>query len=209
MSGGDERVYPCAMSLDDFASFQPPYEASPAQALQFRRPRTVCGAVVCLGVLAAIAERHHLIGPLPVLADTLIAGLTLAGGFALVRFQRVLARTRSAELALYQNEVEQRFKFTHCPNDRWLEVSERGFSLVCRCRRVDHLWSELVSLAENDLVFFLRTRTDVYVISKRTIRECRRLDELRALLHGRIKPAKSTAERAPTQAALERDLAHA
>ncbi|HTR67534.1 MAG TPA: hypothetical protein VMH85_17270, partial [Terriglobales bacterium] len=130
-------------------------------------------------------------------------------GFALVRFQRVLARTRSAELALYQNEVEQRFKFTHCPNDRWLEVSERGFCLVCRCRRVDHLWSELVSLAENDLVFFLRTRSDVHVISKRTVRECRRLDELRALLDDRIKAAENIAKPTAAPAALERDLAHA
>ena len=208
MSSGNERVYPCAMSLDDFASFQPPYEPSPAQALQFRKPRTVCGAAVCLGLLWAAAERNHLIGPLPVLSDSLVAGLTVAAGFALIRFQRTLARTRCTELALHQDEVEQRFKFTHCPNDRWLEVSERGFSLVCRCRRVEHLWSEVVSLAENDLVFFLRTRTDVHVISKRTIRECRRLDELRALLHDRIKVAENVAEQAQTQAAFERELAH-
>jgi hypothetical protein len=209
MPGGNDRVYPCAMSLDDFASFQPPYEPSPSQALQFRKPRIVCGTVVCLGPLVATVERHHLIAPLPALADALVVGFTLAAGLALVRFRRILARTRSAELALHQDEVEQRFKFTHCPNDRWLEVSERGFSLVCRCRRVAHLWSELVSLAENDLVFFLRTRTDVHVISKRTVRECRRLDELRALFHDRIKSAENVAERSPAQAALERDLAHA
>jgi hypothetical protein len=152
MSGGNDRIYPCAMSLDDFTSFQPPYEPSPAQALRFRRPRIVCGTAVCLGLLLAAAERHHVIGPLPVLADALMAGLTLAAGLALIRFQRILARTRSAELALHQDEVEQRFKFTHCPNDRRLEVSARGFSLVCRCCRVDHLWSELVSLAHHSRV---------------------------------------------------------
>lgn len=209
MSSGNERVYPCAMSLDDFASFQPAYQPSPAQALQFRKLRTVCGAVVCLGVLVEAAQRHSLIAPLTGLGDFLLLGLTLAAGFTLVRFQRILARTRSAELCLHLNEVEPRFKFMHCPNDRWLEVSEEGFSLLCCCRRVEHRWSELVSLAENDLVFFLRTRTDVHVISERTIRECRDLDELRALFHDRIRAAKSVAERAPASAALEHDLAHA
>ena len=197
MSSVSERVYPCAMSLDDLASFQPPYEPSPAQDLRLRKPRRVCGAAVCLGLLLAAAERQHLIGPLPVVADALIVVLTMAAGFALVQFQRILAQTRSAELALHQEEVEQRFRFAHCPNDRWLEVSERGFSSVCRCRRVDHLWAEPMSLAENDLVFFLRTRSDVHVISKRTVRECRRLDELRALLHDRIKAVDSLGERAP------------
>jgi hypothetical protein len=35
MSSGCERVYPCAMSLDDFASFQPPYESSQLRSYSF------------------------------------------------------------------------------------------------------------------------------------------------------------------------------
>jgi hypothetical protein len=207
---GNERIFPCAMTLDDFASFQPPYQPSPAQALRFRNPRVACGVTVCLGLLLAAAERHHFVTPLPILAETLIAGLTLAAGFALVRYQRILARTRSEELAQYQDEVEQRFKFTHCPNDRQVEVSERGFALICRCRRVEHLWSELVSVGENDLVFFLRTRNDIHVVSKRGILECRRLAEFRALLHSHVTPVETSLTPAPTPAAaLEHDWAHA
>jgi hypothetical protein len=206
---GNERIFPCAMTLDDFASFQPPYQPSPAQALRFRAPRAACSAAVSLGLLLAAAESHHLVAPLPILADALIATITLASGFALVRFQQILAQTRSAELARYQDEVEHRFKFTHCPNDRQVEVNERGFALICRCGRVEHLWSEVVSVAENDLVFFLRTRNDIHVISKRGILECRKLAEFRALLHSRINPAQTTVAPVPQTSALEHDLAHA
>lgn len=209
MLSGNERIFPCAMTLDDFASFQPPYQPSPAQALRFRTPRAACSAAVCVGLLLAGAESHHLIAPLPLLADGLIAIITLAAGFALVRFHQILAGTRSAELALYQDDVEQRFKFTHCPNDRQVEVNERGFALICRCGRVEHLWSEVVSVAENDLVFFLRTRSDIHVISKRGILECRKLAEFRALLHSHIMPAQTSFAPVPQAAAIERDLAHA
>lgn len=209
MSSGNERIFPCAMTLDDFASFQPPYQQSPAQSLRFRHARATCGVTVCLGLLSTAAERHHLVAPLPFSAVALIAGITLAAGFALVRFQRILARTRSAELAQYQDEVEQRFKFTHCPNDRWVEVSDTGFALVCRCRRDEHLWSELVSVAENNLVLFLRTRNDTYVISKRGIIECRKLADFRGLLYSHIKAAETTMTPVPPTAGLERDLAHA
>lgn len=209
MPSGNERIYPCAMTLDDFASFQPPYQPGPAQALRFRNTRMLCGVTVCLGMLLAAAERHHLVAPLPLFVEALVASITLAAGFALLRSQRILAQTRSAELALYQEDLEQRFKFTHCPNDRWLEVTDHGFALVCRCRRVEHLWSELVSVGENDLVFFLRTRNDVHVISKRGLRECRRLDEFRALLRAHVAPTEPSRASVPANAALEGDLAHA
>lgn len=209
MSSGNERIFPCAMTLDDFASFQPPYLPSPAQALRFRGPRAACSAAVCLGLVLAAAERHHLVARLPILADTIIALITLAAGFALVRFQRILAQTRTAELALYQDDVEQRFKFTHCPNDRQVEVNERGFALICRCGRVERLWSELISVAENDLVFFLRTRSDILVISKRSILECRKLAEFRALLRSHITPVETSLAPVPQTSALEHDLAHA
>jgi len=209
VSSGNERIFACAMTLDDFASFQPPYQPSPAQSLPFRSTRAACGVTVCLGLLLAGVERHHLVAPLPFLAEALVAGATIAAGFALVRFQQIQAQARSAELARYQDEVEQRFKFTHCPNDRWVEVSETGFALICRCRREEHSWSELVSVAENDLVFFLRTRSDIYVISKRGIRECRRLTEFRSLVQDHIRPAEPLLAPVPATAALERDLAHA
>jgi len=145
-----------AITLNDFRALQKPFAGRAAANAGFKGVVIFSAAVTALGIYCFIKGLGW-----PVAA--FLIGLAVVGCVA-AYFSDVRSLRRAREK--YDRDIALAYERLHCRDHRLVEVTDSGFSLVCKCGAVARPWSELTQFSENDRFFLLRTKAEGLLLPK-------------------------------------------
>jgi hypothetical protein len=156
--------------MGDFRALQPPFTMRIAGSSTFKGLAIICGFIAFLGVVSISAGLGFFTATCFFASAVLFCGL----GY--------LNQKRSVRIAKqkYETNIYLAYKQSHCPDQRSFEADDDGFQFSCKCGIVRRPWTELIRFAENDLWFFLGTKTGSQAIPKAAFNSTAAVTEFRA-----------------------------
>ena len=168
--------------FSDFITLFPPKESVRAKpgilylGIIFSFLLTAPGVLILLEDIGIIEPGYR---PPPFAAAfVLIAAGTACGIGFVVWFKNATRSMRNK----YEAVLREKFKATHCINNREIELAPDGIRTTCKCGSTLRPYSELVGFAENAQFFQLINRQDAYLVPKRAFISESARTEFRALV---------------------------
>lgn len=144
------------ISLDDYRALHPPFVARAGHNAGYKGVLVVCGFLALVGVFCIEQD-------LGIFMGCFLVGLgALAAAVAYFFDKQSVRRAKDK----YEKTISAAYHQLHCPNERSLEIDEKGFTASCGCGSVTRPWSELIRVSENARLFLLGTKAEGQVIPK-------------------------------------------
>ena len=172
------------ISLEEFASLQPALPTKPPNIWLFRVALGFSGIVALAGCMPLLFSEQGTSGGLAFAIESALVFLLLGsagGGLAYWLNRRGQAKLEQARQRHWEG-VRTAYRHLHCHDQRAIEVSDNGFTLLCRCGQVTRPWTELISFSENNFMLGLRTKSEFILVSKRGFSSPGEVTEFRALV---------------------------
>jgi len=175
---------PFAISRETYLAIQPPLQTRGERSRSFVFITRLAILGMAVGFVLLV---HHLLGTGGTASasesDYSVAIFLVAAGAAVLAIAWGVPKFQARGILRQHQEIlNERYSNLHCPNDRYLETSEDGFVLGCKCKQTSYSWAQLVSVMESAHVFIIRTKDAVEVVPKPAFPDEATITEFRQLL---------------------------
>jgi hypothetical protein len=188
-----------AVRIEDFRALQRPFTTCAGKNAGFKGAMVACALIALLGVFCLVKGFG-----LPVGAFLIGLGF-VAAGLAYLFDRRSVSKSKE----LYEKRIAAAYRQVHCPDQRYLETDENGFTLRCKCGSVTRPWSELTQFSENEFFFAVASKMGGQTIPKSAFTSAAEMTEFRALVSGKLNQDKPFTSRHFDFAHTSADYRHA